>query len=179
MSFSVFGCLALSSLDFHLDYFLKCLCINVIIVSSISFGAEKRSSFELLSWSGWTHFVIRLGLEPRTPSLKGMCSTCWASESTLLALRFSLKCVAKVDTFSDMCKYLTNFFELFLRIFLSPLPYPLIIRLLHQNIFINFFQLFFCPTFLPVVTRHNIKHFLRIWRHFFCPINSIWEDLLK
>jgi len=22
--------------------------------------------------------VIRLGLEPRTPSLKGMCSTCWA-----------------------------------------------------------------------------------------------------
>ena len=30
---------------------------------------KKRSSTELL-------FVIRLGLEPRTPSLKGMCSTC-------------------------------------------------------------------------------------------------------
>ena len=42
MSFSVFGCLALSSLDFYLDYFLKYLCINVIIVSSISFGAEKK-----------------------------------------------------------------------------------------------------------------------------------------
>ena len=26
--------------------------------------------------------VIRLGLEPRTPTLKVLCSTCWASESS-------------------------------------------------------------------------------------------------
>ncbi len=37
-----------------------------------SFGeckTKKRSSLELL-------FVIRLGLEPRTPTLKVLCSTC-------------------------------------------------------------------------------------------------------
>ena len=29
-------------------------------------------------------FVIRLGLEPKTPTLKVLCSTCWASESNLM-----------------------------------------------------------------------------------------------
>ena len=29
-------------------------------------------------------FVIRLGLEPKTPTLKVLCSTCWASESNLI-----------------------------------------------------------------------------------------------
>ena len=28
--------------------------------------------------------VIRLGLEPKTPTLKVLCSTCWASESNLM-----------------------------------------------------------------------------------------------
>ena len=28
--------------------------------------------------------VIRLGLEPKTPTLKVLCSTCWASESNLI-----------------------------------------------------------------------------------------------
>ena len=31
--------------------------------------------------------VIRLGLEPRTPTLKVLCSTCWASESSFFRLR--------------------------------------------------------------------------------------------
>ena len=41
--------------------------------------------------------VIRLGLEPRTPSLKGMCSTCWASESMH---RLSPRCGGKCRPFS-------------------------------------------------------------------------------
>ena len=39
---------------------------------------KKRESSSENSFS-----VIQLGLEPRTPSLKGMCSTCWATESRL------------------------------------------------------------------------------------------------
>ena len=31
--------------------------------------------------------VIHLGLEPRTPTLKVLCSTCWASESDLIAVK--------------------------------------------------------------------------------------------
>ena len=41
---------------------------------SVFEGVYKKTSeraFDLLAVS-----VIRLGLEPRTPSLKGMCSTC-------------------------------------------------------------------------------------------------------
>ena len=32
--------------------------------------------WEALWYLGYDPLVIRLGLEPRTPSLKGMCSTC-------------------------------------------------------------------------------------------------------
>ena len=37
--------------------------------------------------------VIRLGLEPKTPTLKVLCSTCWASESDLISFfrKVSLK----------------------------------------------------------------------------------------
>ncbi len=37
---------------------------------------KKRTTFQLSSF-----LVIRLGLEPRTPTLKVLCSTCCASES--------------------------------------------------------------------------------------------------
>ena len=42
---------------------------------------EKRLQREIATLS-----VIRLGLEPKTPTLKVLCSTSWASGSTLLLL---------------------------------------------------------------------------------------------
>ena len=45
------------------------------------FFKEKRLQREIATLS-----VIRLGLEPKTPTLKVLCSTSWASGSTLLLL---------------------------------------------------------------------------------------------
>ena len=45
------------------------------------FFKEKRLQREVATLS-----VIRLGLEPKTPTLKVLCSTSWASGSTLLLL---------------------------------------------------------------------------------------------
>ena len=47
----------------------KALKLCVLSLIPFSLEPKKRSSFELL-------FVIRLGLEPRTPTLKVLCSTC-------------------------------------------------------------------------------------------------------
>ena len=54
-----------------------------VMVSRISlvFFKEKRLQREIATLS-----VIRLGLEPKTPTLKVLCSTSWASGSTLLLL---------------------------------------------------------------------------------------------
>ena len=62
---------------------------------------KKRETFQFLS------LVIRLGLEPRTPTLKVLCSTSWASESSF---GLSLKCDAKVWFFFIPCKFLSHFF---------------------------------------------------------------------
>ena len=55
------------------------LLIHVAPLLSIRPDFQQKSLAEILQ--GFDFQVIRLGLEPRTPSLKGMCSTCWASES--------------------------------------------------------------------------------------------------
>ena len=44
---------------------------------NVGIKKESYSSNSLIVW------VIRLGLEPKTPTLKVLCSTCWASESNL------------------------------------------------------------------------------------------------
>ena len=46
------------------------LLVLLVLLDHLALLAKKR---EL---SLRTLFVIQLGLEPRTPSLKGMCSTC-------------------------------------------------------------------------------------------------------
>ena len=46
------------------------LLVQLVLLDHLALLAKKR---EL---SLRTLFVIQLGLEPRTPSLKGMCSTC-------------------------------------------------------------------------------------------------------
>ena len=53
--------------------------------------------------------VIRLGLEPRTPTLKVLCSTCWASESILYYCYSSELRVQRYSLFL----YLQTFLELF------------------------------------------------------------------
>ena len=53
--------------------------------------------------------VIRLGLEPRTPTLKVLCSTCWASESILCYCYSSELRVQRYGLFL----YLQTFLELF------------------------------------------------------------------
>ena len=54
-------------------------------------------------------WVIRLGLEPRTPTLKVLCSTCWASESILYYCYSSELRVQRYSLFL----YLQTFLELF------------------------------------------------------------------
>ena len=54
--------------------------------------------------------MTQLGLEPRTPSLKGMCSTSWATESSSLNLCFS-KAGAKVVFIFFQTNPVTNFLE--------------------------------------------------------------------
>ena len=45
-------------------------------------GLQTKSHCIYLIYSGFYSIkVTQLGLEPRTPSLKGMCSTCWATRS--------------------------------------------------------------------------------------------------
>ena len=51
--------------------------------------------------------VIRLGLEPRTPTLKVLCSTCWASESSLC---FSLKAMQRYDFNYYLPNFITVYF---------------------------------------------------------------------
>ena len=51
--------------------------------------------------------VIQLGLEPRTPTLKVLCSTCWATESILYA--FFRIAGAKVEHFFRTPKHFKHF----------------------------------------------------------------------
>ena len=57
--------------------------------------------------------VIRLGLEPRTPTLKVLCSTSWASESRLWKPHGLFpKSDAKLWSFFQIAKYWESFFIL-------------------------------------------------------------------
>ena len=74
----------------------------------------KRKTLEIKWFSafcgGSPYFlVIRLGLEPRTPTLKVLCSTSWASESCCLWREgVALKSDAKVWTFFVTAKFVSK-----------------------------------------------------------------------
>ena len=53
------------------------------------------------------HFVFQLGFEPRTPSLKGMCSTCWATETSVF---WDCKNTTLFYTFNTLCHFFSYFF---------------------------------------------------------------------
>ena len=88
-----------------------------------AFGAERRKNPWVRATSGnkkretgWSLFVIRLGLEPKTPTLKVLCSTNWASGSPLFAFdavflegSYFAKSGAKVLSFFHSAKFLGNF----------------------------------------------------------------------
>ena len=57
-------------------------------------------------------YVIRLGLEPRTPTLKVLCSTCWASESILIANQLFPDCGCKDREFFINTKIIWMFFRI-------------------------------------------------------------------
>ena len=59
------------------------VCLAIKWCYKINFELCKKRK-GLQDWR--PSLVIRLGFEPRTPSLKGMCSTCWASESFCVLL---------------------------------------------------------------------------------------------
>lgn len=59
------------------------VCLAIKWCYKINFELCKKRE-GLQDWR--PSLVIRLGFEPRTPSLKGMCSTCWASESFCVLL---------------------------------------------------------------------------------------------
>ena len=82
-------------------------CSNTHIVlkrkSSDNVWLSELYSILLFVW------VIRLGLEPKTPTLKVLCSTCWASESILCYCYSSELRVQRYGLFL----YLQTFLELF------------------------------------------------------------------
>ena len=59
--------------------------------SAAFFRVQKRNPCKVPFFS-----VICLGLEPRTPSLKGMCSTCWASRSAVCFRKSGAKVIRAV-----------------------------------------------------------------------------------
>ena len=62
-----------------------------------------------ISYQRYSFWVIRLGLEPKTPTLKVLCSTCWASESILFCYRYFPIASAKVWLIFETAKYLNSF----------------------------------------------------------------------
>ena len=65
--------------------------VAIVVLCVCSRSKTKNLFYQIIDKRGF--FVIQLGLEPRTPSLKGMCSTCWATRSDFL------KAVAKIGLF--------------------------------------------------------------------------------
>ena len=85
-----------------------------------NFGALKKpSSWCLATWL--VLLVIRLGLEPRTPTLKVLCSTSWASESPTLVWRSSLKKQCKVTRFLFSLQIFLHIFYKIFCAYLHPL----------------------------------------------------------
>ena len=80
-----------------------------ILLSNTMFLLHIRIQKETPNWqvrrSHSEHFSVnQLGLEPRTPSLKGMCSTCWATDSPT----FSQKRVQRYCFFLKYANFLVK-----------------------------------------------------------------------
>ena len=79
---------------------LLCFYLCWLGYGSVCLFYENRKGLHF-----WRPFlVIRLGLEPRTPTLKVLCSTCWASESILIANQLFPDCGCKGSYFYLICK---------------------------------------------------------------------------
>ena len=83
-------------------------------------------------------FVNPLGLEPRTPTLKVLCSTCWASESNLRCIHF-LIAIAKVYVLVETTKYYSYFFWIIFLLFCYCPDYQLLFVLIkNQDLFVGY-----------------------------------------
>ena len=141
---------------------------------------EKNSQAAACEFS----LVIRLGLEPKTPTLKVLCSTNWASGSPLFAFdavflegNYFAKSGAKVLSFFHSAKFLGNFLLDCIHLprffeqhrLLSPISAPSGFRKKEENLIF----LLPCPRFfvtLPVVE----LTFVRKWKK---NLISFWISL--
>ena len=64
-------------------------------------------------------WVIRLGLEPKTPTLKVLCSTCWASESNLCCSHFLIASAKVVLSFESAKLFVIFFLKKWINRFLK------------------------------------------------------------
>ena len=124
---------------------------SIIVYNKKKLSTCVRQLFQSL----FALLVIRLGFEPRTPSLKGMCSTCWASESTYSAF-FQKRCKGKTFfllTKKSWCKtitYFVSYFRIMSRIYfagistyLHPVSYILLFEMIANKIKLEIYSIIF------------------------------------
>ena len=89
---------------------------QTVIVSKCETIEEYYAKKRILKISILFFLVIRMGLEPITPTLKVLCSTSWASGSPCA---YVLKASAKLRIFFWLCKLFAYFLHIFFNRYFS------------------------------------------------------------
>ena len=127
-----------------------------LCLSRLCHKMHKKRIRKKQIWFLADSLVIRLGLEPKTPTLKVLCSTCWANGSVIIHAPLYhgvWKSAAKLQCFFEIAKFFEAFFPIFFYSGRFFVRFPCLFRLIpvENPAFPPWRQ---CPYSVPLLVLH-------------------------